>query len=122
MVDTAPRLNQPRAQASTPKTAPPHGDRVALGQGPRRGREGFPGALAHQHATASTGASFGPQSGAAPRIARLFVILFAAHFFLDAAAFNQLSETANRLLNRFAFTYLEFDHRTSRPFLSLDLR
>lgn len=44
--------------------------------------------------------AFGAETGTAAGFARLLVILATTHFLLDAAAFNQLAETANGFLDR----------------------
>ncbi len=58
---------------------------------------------AGQHAGTAT-ATLGTKAGAAFGFTRLFVVFAAAHFFLDAASFDQFSETTNGFLNRFAIT------------------
>ena len=61
-------------------------------------------------ATAST--TLSTQAGAATGVARLFVIFFAAHFLLDAAAFDELAKAANGFVNRFAFADLQLNHES----------
>jgi len=46
-------------------------------------------------------ATLSPQLGATFGFAGLFVVLAAAHFFLNSAALNQFSESADGLSNRF---------------------
>ena len=53
---------------------------------------------------------FCPETGTAAGLARLLEELASPHLFLDAAALDQLAETANRLLNALPFTNRELDH------------
>ena len=46
----------------------------------------------------------------AANLARLFIVLAAAHLFLDAAAFHQLAEATNRFLNALAVAHDQLDH------------
>ena len=67
--------------------------------------------------------AFGSQMGSAFDFAGLFVVFAATHFFLDAAAFNQLPETAYSLLNRFFVSDNQFYHlRSKNPFQSVSRR
>jgi hypothetical protein len=61
----------------------------------------------------AAGAVFGSQASAAADFAGLFVVLAATHFLLDAAAFNQLAETADRLLNALAVADDQLNHWAS---------
>ena len=54
--------------------------------------------------TLATSAAFGTQTGPALDFAGLFVEFADAHLFLDAAAFDQLAETADGFLGRFLVT------------------
>ena len=56
---------------------------------------------------------FGTESSTPFDFAGLFVILAAAHFFLDTASLHQLSEATHRLLNGLAFPQRQFDHKCS---------
>ena len=62
---------------------------------------------------AGSTASCCPQPGAAAGLAGLFVILAAAHFFLDAAPFDELTEPADRFLNAFAVANVQLNHASS---------
>jgi hypothetical protein len=61
----------------------------------------------------AAGAIFGTQAGAAADFTRLFIVLAATHFLLDAAAFNQLAETADRFLNALAVADDQLNHWAS---------
>jgi hypothetical protein len=58
-------------------------------------------------------AAFGPQPCPALDLAGLFIEFAATHFFLDAASFDNLSESANCLLDGFFFPNLQFNHTVS---------
>jgi hypothetical protein len=49
--------------------------------------------------------TFGSQSGASVGFAGLLVEFAASHFFLNAAAFDQFSESSNCFLNRFPISH-----------------
>ena len=67
------------------------------------------GSEAREHAIAAA-ATLGTQACTPLDFAGLFVILSAAHFLLDPAPLDQLSETADRLLDRLPFPQRQFDH------------
>ncbi len=58
-------------------------------------------------------AALGTQPGSAAGFARLLVILATAHFLLDSTAFDELAETANRFLDRFAIPHIQLNHMSS---------
>ena len=53
---------------------------------------------------------FCPEAGAALGLARLLEEFAPPHLFFDAAALDQLAETADRLLNALPFSNRELDH------------
>ena len=69
-------------------------------------------ALTRGWETAAASTTLSTQAGTATRVARLFVIFFAAHFLLDAAAFDELAKAANGFVNRFAFADLQLNHES----------
>ena len=60
--------------------------------------------LARGHEPIAACAALGAKSSAAFGFARLFVEFSDSHFFLDAAALDELAETADRFLSRFFVT------------------
>ena len=58
----------------------------------------------------AAGSTFCPETSAATNLARLLVILFATHLFLDAATLDQLTETANGFLDRLTITNGQLNH------------
>lgn len=59
------------------------------------------------------GTALRTETGAATGFARLFVVFLAAHFLLDAAALNQLTETTDCFLNRFLVPNSQLNHKLS---------
>ena len=64
--------------------------------------------LAHRAAT--SGATFGPQSGASLDFTRFLVIFAATHLFFDPAPLDQFAEATHRFLYRLPFPQRQFDH------------
>jgi len=65
------------------------------------------------HQPHSLGSPFGPESCAAFCLAGLFKMFAAAHFFLDAASFNQFSKSSNCLLYGLFITHQQLYHFSS---------
>jgi hypothetical protein len=63
--------------------------------------------------TIPLGSAFGAEAGATLGLAGLLEELPATHLLLDAAAFDQFAEAADRFLNAFAFANRQFDHACS---------
>ena len=56
------------------------------------------------------GATLCAEADATIDFARLLVKFTAAHFLFDAAAFDELAEATNGVLNSFLITHCKFDH------------
>ena len=67
----------------------------------------------HAEQAVPLGAAFGAEAGATLGLAGLLEELPATHLLLDAAALDQFTEAADRLLNAFAFANRQFDHAFS---------
>ena len=61
----------------------------------------------------SLGAALSAEAGATLGLAGLLEELPTPHLLFDAAALDQFTEAANRLLNAFAFANRQFDHACS---------
>jgi hypothetical protein len=56
-------------------------------------------------------AALSPAASTATLVARLFVILAAAHLFFDARVLDQLTEPLYGVRNRFMLAQPQFDHK-----------
>jgi hypothetical protein len=64
----------------------------------------------------AAGAALGAEAGSALDFAGLFVEFANAHFFFDAAAFDEFAEAADGLLGRFLVTQCQLNHMCSWGF------
>jgi len=60
--------------------------------------------------------SFGAKSCTSFDFTRFLIMFAAAHLFLYSTSFDQLSEAADRFLDRFSFSQRQFDHK-NHPFI-----
>lgn len=61
----------------------------------------------------ATSATFRTEAGATASLARLLIVFFATHLFLDAATLNELTKTTNCFLNRFFVSNGQLYHKSS---------